>query len=133
IGITGKTIGVITSNPLKGSQVIDAAGLVVAPGFIDNLSYDPNALGVWTKIADGVTTNIAMHGGTTNPKVWLDHYEREHPPVHFGASFFVMQARNSLGIGRYDAATPAQIEKLKEMAERALNDGALGISFSLEY
>lgn len=133
IGITGKTIGVITSHPLKGSQVIDAAGLVVAPGFIDNLSYDPNALGVWTKIADGVTTNIAMHGGTTNPKVWLDHYEREHPPVHFGASFFVMQARNSLGIGRYDAATPAQIEKLKEMAERALNDGALGISFSLEY
>ena len=37
IGITGKTIGVITSHPLKGSQVIDAAGLVVAPGFIDNL------------------------------------------------------------------------------------------------
>lgn len=133
VGITGKTIAVVTSHPLKGERVIDASGLVVAPGFIDNLSYDPNALGVWTKIADGVTTNIAMHGGTTNPKVWLAHYEREHPPVHFGASFFVMQARNSLGIGRYSAATPAQIEKLKEMAEKALNEGALGISFSLEY
>jgi N-acyl-D-aspartate/D-glutamate deacylase len=133
VGITGKTIAVVTSHPLKGERVIDADGLVVAPGFIDNLSYDPNALGVWTKIADGVTTNIAMHGGTTNPKVWLAHYEREHPPVHFGASFFVMQARNSLGIGRYSAATPAQIEKLKEMAEKALNEGALGISFSLEY
>jgi N-acyl-D-aspartate/D-glutamate deacylase len=133
IGITGKTIGVITSHPLKGRQVIDAEGLVVAPGFIDNLSYDPNSLGVWTKIADGVTTNIAMHGGATNPKVWLAHYEREHPPVHFGASFFVMQARGSLGIGRYSAASSAQIEKLKEMAEKALNEGALGISFSLEY
>ena len=133
IGISGKTIAVVTSHPLKGERVIDASGLVVAPGFIDNLSYDPNALGVWTKIADGVTTNIAMHGGATNPKVWLAHYEREKPPVHFGASFFVMQARNSLGIGRYSAATPAQIEKLKQMAEKALNEGALGISFSLEY
>jgi len=133
IGIAGKTIAVVTSHPLKGERVIDATGLVVAPGFIDNLSYDPNSLGVWTKIADGVTTNIAMHGGATNPKVWLDHYEREHPPVHFGASFFVMQARGSLGIGRYSAATPAQIGKLKEMAEKALNNGALGISFSLEY
>lgn len=133
IGIIGKTIAVVTSHPLKGERIIDATGLVVAPGFIDNLSYDPNALGVWTKIADGVTTNIAMHGGTTNPKVWLDHYEREKPPVHFGASFFVMQARNSLGIGRYSAATPAQIEKLRQMAEKALNEGALGISFSLEY
>jgi len=133
VGIIGRTIAVVTSHPLKGNHVIDASGLVVAPGFIDNLSYDPNSLGVWTKIADGVTTNIAMHGGTTNPKVWLAHYEREHPPVHFGASFFVMQARNSLGIGRYSAATPAQIGKLKEMAEKALNEGALGISFSLEY
>lgn len=133
VGIQGSTIAVVTSKPLKGERVIDAGGLVVAPGFIDNLSYDPNPVGVWTKIADGVTTNIAMHGGTTNPKVWLAHYERDKPPVHFGASFFVMQARNTLKIGRYDAATSAQIEKLKEMAEKALNDGALGISFSLEY
>lgn len=133
VGIIGKTIEVVTSKPLKGERVIDAAGQVVAPGFIDNLSYDPNPVGVWTKIADGVTTNIAMHGGTTNPKVWYAHYERDEPPVHFGASFFVMQARNQFKLSRYEAATSEQIAKMKQQAEKALNEGALGISFSLEY
>jgi N-acyl-D-aspartate/D-glutamate deacylase len=133
VGISGGTIGVVTSKPLKGSQVIDAKGLVVAPGFIDNLSYDPNPLGVWNKIADGVTSNIAMHGGTINPAIWYDHYERDKPPVNFGASFFSMQARNQFKLSRYDKASPAQIAKMKKQAEKALNDGALGISFSLEY
>ncbi len=133
VGIKDGAIGVVTSKPIKGDKVIDATGLVVAPGFIDNLSYDPNPVGVWTKIADGVTSNIAMHGGTTTPKAWYAHYERDMPPVHFGASFFSMQARNQFKLSRYANATPAQIAKLKEQAEEALNNGALGISFSLEY
>lgn len=133
VGIAGGTIGVVTSRPLKGERVIDATGLVVAPGFIDNLSYDPNPLGVWNKIADGVTSNIAMHGGTSTPKSWYAHYERNRTPVHFGASFFYTQARNQFRLSRYDSASRAQIDKLVKDAEEALNNGALGISFSLEY
>ncbi|GGF94095.1 amidohydrolase family protein [Paenibacillus abyssi] len=133
VGISGDTIEVVTSKPLKGDRVIDATGLVVAPGFIDNLSYDPNPLGVWNKIADGVTSNIAMHGGTSTPEKWYGYYERDKPPVHFGASFFYTQARNQFKLGRYDAATPEQSKKLTEQAENALNNGALGISFSFEY
>ncbi|MFB9326610.1 amidohydrolase family protein [Paenibacillus aurantiacus] len=133
VGITGDTVGVVTAKPLKGKQTIDATGLVVSPGFIDNLSYDPNPLGVWQKIGDGVTSNIAMHGGTSTPKAWYAHYERDMPPVNFGASYFYTQARNQFKLSRYDAAKPEQIAKLREQAEEALNNGALGISFSLEY
>ncbi|RXZ83845.1 aminoacylase [Paenibacillaceae bacterium] len=133
VGISGGTIEVVTSKKLTGTREIDASGLVVAPGFIDNLSYDPNPLGVWNKIADGVTTNIAMHGGSSTPGSWYTHYEGDKPPVHFGASFFYTQARNQFKLGRYDAAKPEQTAKLKEQAEKALNNGALGISFSLEY
>lgn len=133
VGITDGTIGVVTAKPLKGKKTIEANGLVVSPGFIDNLSYDPNPLGVWQKIGDGVTSNIAMHGGTSTPKAWYAHYERDMPPVNFGASYFYTQARNQFKLSRYDAAKPEQIAKLREQAEEALNNGALGISFSLEY
>ncbi|MFC5469396.1 amidohydrolase family protein [Cohnella suwonensis] len=133
VAIQGGTIVLVTDKPLKGKRTIDAKGLVVAPGFIDNLSYDPNPLGVWNKIADGVTTNIAMHGGTTSPEKWYPYYERNRTPVHFGASFFYTHARNPFKLSRYDTAKPEQVKKLVDQAEKALNDGVLGISFSLEY
>ncbi|CAM3205829.1 amidohydrolase family protein [Paenibacillus lupini] len=133
VGISNGQIAIVTPKPLKGKRVIDAFGLVVAPGFIDNLSYDPNPLGVWNKIADGVTTNIAMHGGTSTPEEWYGYYEKKQLPVHFGASFFYTQARYRYELDRYDSAHPDQITQLVEQAEKALNNGALGISFSLEY
>jgi N-acyl-D-aspartate/D-glutamate deacylase len=70
VGISGGTIRRVSPSPLAGRTTIDATGLVVAPGFIDILSYDPTAIGVWNKIADGVTTNLAMHGGTADPPAW---------------------------------------------------------------
>ncbi len=133
VAIQDGQIALITDKELKGQRVIDATGFVVAPGFIDNLSYDPNPVGVWNKIADGVTANIAMHGGTASPEKWYPYYERNRTPLHFGASFFYTQARNQFKLSRYDTAKPEQTQKLVDQAEKALNDGVLGISFSLEY
>jgi len=133
VGIIGDKIGAVTTKKITGKRTIDASGLVVAPGFIDNLSYDPNPLGVWNKIADGVTSNIAMHGGTSSPDKWYAYYGRNETPVHYGASFFYSQARNQFKLGRYDSASKEQVAQLRAQAEKALNDGALGISFSLEY
>lgn len=133
VAVQGGQIVLVTDQKVKGKREIDATGLVVAPGFIDNLSYDPNPVGVWNKIADGVTTNIAMHGGTASPEKWYPYYTRNRTPLHFGASFFYTQARNQFKLSRYDTAKPAQTQELVDQAEKALNDGVLGISFSLEY
>ena len=35
IGVSGNRIAIVTDSPLNGKEVIDARGLVVAPGFID--------------------------------------------------------------------------------------------------
>lgn len=136
VGIRGKTIIAITNQPLAGRLEIDAAGRVVAPGFIDILSYNPNSYGVWYKLADGVTTNLAMHGapGTDGDmKAWYRIHARQRPPVHFGGAFLYGAARIKLGVGNYRAATPTQLARLVTLFERALEDGALGISLSLEY
>ncbi len=133
IGVRNGTIEAISSSELKGKVTINARDLIVSPGFIDILSYNPNPIGVWNKLADGVTTNLAMHGGTSNPKVWYADYERQHEPLNFGASFFYTEARNQFNLTRYQSASKEQIQKLLAMAERAINNGALGISFSLEY
>lgn len=133
VAISGGRIALVTDRPVRGRRTIHAEGLIVAPGFIDNLSYDPNPLGVWNKIADGVTANIAMHGGTDAPRKWYPYYARAGTPLHYGASFFYTKARNRQGIGLYTPATPAQIRALEAEAEQALQDGVLGISFSLEY
>ena len=58
IGINGDSIRLVSNAPLTGDSKIDATGLVVAPGFIDVLSYPTNGYGEWYKIADGVTSNL---------------------------------------------------------------------------
>jgi N-acyl-D-aspartate/D-glutamate deacylase len=133
IGIINGRIARIGGSPLRGAKIIDAAGLIVTPGFIDLLSYDPNPVGVWSKIADGVTTNLGMHGSTAHPEFWYPNFEAQKPPLHYGASFLYTGARYELGLGRYQAASEEQIRIMRQMAENALRNGCLGISISLEY
>ncbi len=136
VGIRGKTIAVISRDPIRGRVEIDAAGLVVAPGFIDILSYNPNGYGVWYKIADGVTTNLSMHGaeGTQGDMAaWYRIHEKQRPPVHFGGAFHYEAARTRVGVGRYRPAAAEQVARLAALAEKALGDGALGIAMSPEY
>lgn len=133
VGINGGVIAELTREEISGRTVIDAGGLVVSPGFIDILSYDPGEYGSWFKIADGVTTNLAMHGGAVDVPAWYAAFEKKRPPVNFGAGFFYNRARFLLGIGQYNAATKTQMERLRAMAVKALSEGALGIGMSLEY
>ena len=133
VGITRGTILAITADSLRGRQVIDATGLVVAPGFIDVLSYDPIEPGVWTKIGDGVTTALAMHGGTADPDRWYAAYAKQRPPVNYGASFFYNEARARMVKDRYGPASREARGTLLVRAENALRRGALGVSFALEY
>jgi dihydroorotase len=133
VGIRGKRIAAITRDPIGARLEIDAAGRVVAPGFIDILSYDPNPYGVWYKLADGVTTNLAMHGAAADMGAWYRAYEHARPPVHFGGAFFYTAARAQVGVARYGGASPSQIARLTLLAEEAMRDGALGISMSPEY
>jgi N-acyl-D-aspartate/D-glutamate deacylase len=133
IGIEGGKVKLITTRQIRGRQEIDARGRVVAPGFIDILSYAPNPYGIWYKIADGVTTNLGMHGLGVDAAEWFTYWEKVGSPAHFGGAFSYNFARSREAYGIYRPATPGQIERLTALAEKGLNDGWIGIDMSLEY
>lgn len=132
IGIDNGIITAVSREPLAGKAAIDARNKVVAPGFIDLLSYEPNPFGVWFKLADGVTTNLAMHGVSNYAKAFFSHYEGASP-IHFGGAFHHHFIRGELGVGVEDPCTPAQLDALEASLRDNLADGFAAVSFSPEY
>ena len=133
VGIDGATIRAVSEGRLQGRATIDATGLVVAPGFIDILSYDPNPYGVPFKVADGVTTNLCMHGIDAEPGPWFAWWAAEPTLVHHGGAFDHAWARSTLGVGVHEAASPGQVDELRAAAEAAVAGGFLGVHLELEY
>ncbi|MDH3295630.1 MAG: aminoacylase, partial [Acidimicrobiia bacterium] len=133
VGIDGSTITALIPAPLSGREMIDAEGLVVAPGFVDLLSYEPNSFGAWLKIADGVTTNLAMHGVSSTAEQFFEKY-RGASPVHFGGAFHHHFMRSyDLGLSIDQGADGQALDRLVDMARGGLENGFAGIAFSPEY
>ncbi|MFT5500116.1 MAG: N-acyl-D-aspartate/D-glutamate deacylase [Woeseiaceae bacterium] len=63
IGIRGQSIVEISQSPLQGTIVIDASGLVVAPGFIDLHAHGQSTRANEFQAMDGVTTALELEGG----------------------------------------------------------------------
>ena len=144
------------------SKVIDAQGLVVAPGFIDMLGQSETYLLIdaraMSKVMMGVTTEITGEGESIAPINerqikeqadflrrfnltidWrtLDEYfkrlEKHGAGVNLGTFVGATQVREYV-IG-YDDRPPtaAELEAMKKLVGDAMRDGALGISTSLQY
>ena len=127
-------------SPAPGEQVLDAHGLVLAPGFIDihnhsieGLDSDPLAE---TQIAQGITTAIqGPDGDSPWPiKAWIEH-RRKHPAA-LNVAVFAGHATIREQVMRTDfkrAATAQEIEKMAQLTWQAMNEGAIGLSSGLEY
>lgn len=110
---------------LQGIETLNVSGRVVSPGFVDILadnSHSPETtyqIFEKYKISDGVTTALQMHGGSVDCGSYYRRFSRLPHAINFGVSTFVMGIRARSG-------GPRQIEK-------NLEEGALGVSHSLEY
>src|SRR5208282_4271828 len=126
--------------PNKDEQIIDAKGLVLAPGFIDIHNHSTEGLGkdplAETQIAQGITTVILGPDGDSPWPIgaWLD--ARRKNPVSLNLAVIVGHAtvrEQVLGKDYQRASTPAEINKMAQLVDQAMREGAIGLSSGLEY
>ncbi|MFN7917844.1 MAG: D-aminoacylase [Vicinamibacterales bacterium] len=130
-------IGALTAEP--GETVVDAHGLVLAPGFIDTHSHHDR--GLWTAreatamLSQGVTTIvIGQDGGGTKVGELFDRVKREPPSVNVATFAGHGPLRDAvMGSDTKRKATAAEVAKMQALLKVELDAGALGLSTGLEY
>src|SRR5262249_14968447 len=85
VGITGGKIAAISSAPLAGTTVVDAAGKVVAPGFIDLHAHGQTTADMEIQAQDGVTTALELEVGVYPVDSWYRTREGKSP-LNYGAT-----------------------------------------------
>jgi N-acyl-D-amino-acid deacylase len=164
IGIIGDRIAAVGALRRQDAHtVIDAAGLVVAPGFIDMLGQSEFALLVdsraASKVYQGVTTEITGEGRSIAPLTDVMAEEARPDYDHFGLSLdfrtlaeyfqrLETRARPAINLGTFvgaagvrayvlglddRAAAPAELQQMRDLVAQAMREGALGLSTSLQY
>ena len=142
-------------------RVIDARGLVVAPGFIDmlgqsNLCADRSR--VMSKVMMGVTTEITGEGDSIAPfndrlikeqedfnrrfnltidwrtlREYFRRLERQGAGVNMGTFVGATQVRAHVMGFDNRAPNASELTEMKQLVAQAMEDGALGLSTSLQY
>ena len=141
VRIVGDKISAI--GPLRPSAsdvVVDAKGLVLAPGFIDTHSHHDRGLNeqrdALGAISQGITTIVVgQDGGSSFPL--KDAFTRfESNPTAVNVASYVGHGtlrRRVMGQDFKRAATADEISKMSELLRTEMEAGALGLSTGLEY
>ena len=141
VGIRGTHIAAVSETPLQGRTVVDATGLVVAPGFIDLHQHGQTPENYRFKARDGVTTALEMEVGVSPVPEWYRAREGKSL-INFGASSGEIPARIAVmhDSGTFlprdaaeHAATPEQRRAIYSLVRRGLDEGALGIGMGIAY
>ncbi len=126
--------------PQANERVIDATGLIVAPGFVDvhnhserGLINEPTAR---SQTLQGITTLVVGPDGDSPFPIadYLKKLEQQRAAVNVAA--FVGHAtvrQRVMGKDFQRAATTEEITKMAELVEQAMREGAVGLSSGLEY
>jgi N-acyl-D-amino-acid deacylase len=134
----GKIARVGEIGSAKALATIDAGGLVVAPGFIDvhthadGLANRPEAANF---VRMGVTTIVAGNCGSSALEVApaLERIRMAKPALNFATLIGHNTVRSSVMGTANRAPTPDELERMKSLVAKAMDDGAVGFSTGLQY
>ncbi|MEO1134998.1 MAG: amidohydrolase family protein [Pseudomonadota bacterium] len=126
VGVSNGEILKISKRSLDGETVVDASGLIVAPGFIDRNTYTLGSDLFRIRVADGVTTTFNFEEGAFDVPAAYAAMEGK-ALINYGFS-------SSWGAARTQAAMQAPVEvkdgvavtyPSEEISNRALSDDEL--------
>ncbi len=152
VGIRDGAVAAISESPLTGVTTVEAAGLVVAPGFIDLHAHGQDPVSSRFQAMDGVTTALELEIGAFPVDRW---YARRGGAsrINYGASASHQGARlralgramvranaeGTFSLGEsgdgalYRAADEDELARLGELMKGGLREGAIGFGFGLAY
>ena len=160
VAITGDAIMAVGSLPdASGKMEIDAAGLAVAPGFINMLSWAAKSLLMdglaQSDIRQGVTLEVMGEGMSMGPLndamkkekqrelngtvPWTTLGEYLEFQVQRGVSTNIASFVGNATVRRYvmgsenRAPTPDELDRMRRLVRQAMEEGALGISSARIY
>lgn len=131
-------VGRVDPDTLEAERAFDAAGLTVAPGFIDPHAHgDPlDGGGFRNFLAMGVTTiTLGQDGGGPEAAMLgerLEAVDAARPAVNVAYLVGHNTVRRESGVGFGDPGD-AGLRRMADLVETALAAGALGLSTGLEY
>lgn len=146
VGISGGKMARISSEPLSGRRVIDARGLVVAPGFIDLHQHAQDIASQRVKALDGVTSALELEIGVPDVGTFLSA-KQGRSLIHYGTSASHVAARAlafnaplpadailpQSGPVTDQPATPAQMDLIRKRLNEELDAGGLAIGMGIAY
>lgn len=146
VGVQGGKIASISEKLLTGRRTVKAAGLVVAPGFIDLHQHGQDLASQRVKAFDGVTTALEMEIGVPDVAQFLKTKDG-HSLIHYGTTASHVAARSSAfgtqlpegtilpkgGPATDQVATPEQIDQMRQRLRQEFKAGALGLGMGIQY
>jgi len=157
VAITGNKIVALGRIDRNGKRVIDAKGLVVAPGFIDMHAHSDFTIledgRAMSKIFQGVTTDVLGESSSAGPYLgkltppsirvgkelvswttlggYFDTVDKARPAINI-VSYVGLGTiwRNVMG-DSHARPTTAQFEEMKKLVTQAMKNGARGLSCML--
>jgi len=144
VAVTGDRIKAVGRDlNLRARRVIDAEGMIVAPGFIDPHTHagddlasdDPRRRQIGAFLMQGVTTAFIGNdgGGAIDVKAVLDRARTRPVGINYATYVGFGTIREEV-IGMADRApTAGELARMKAMVADAMCQGALGLSTGLFY
>lgn len=142
VGIKGGRIVAISTQPLKGKTVLDAKGMVVAPGFIDLHEHGQAPKNYEFQAHDGVTTSLELEAGTADVAAWYAARDGKSL-INYGVSIGHIPVRMKVlhdlgtflptGDAAHREATPEELSEIESLMEKGFRQGALAEGMGINY